>query len=48
MMGDHGYFIAMSYGMAALAVVVELISLKIGRAKALKHVEEERELEAQD
>ncbi len=47
-MEGHGYFIAMSYGAAAVAVVVELIALKLGRAKAWKLVEEERNLEAQD
>lgn len=47
-MREHAFYVAMSYGMAALAIVVELILLKVGRARALKHVEEERELEAQD
>ena len=47
-MGEHGFYLAMSYGMAALAFAAELIALKLGRDQALKHVEEERELEAQD
>jgi heme exporter protein CcmD len=47
-MAEHGFYLAMSYAAAALAIVAELIALKAGRARALKHVEEERELEAQD
>lgn len=47
-MQDHSFYLAMSYGAAALALVAEMIGLRIGRARALKHVEEERELEAQD
>ena len=45
---SHGYFIWMSYGAAAVAVVAELVALRIGRARALRRIEEERELEAQD
>lgn len=47
-MADHGFYLAMSYGAAALAIVAELVALRIGRARALKHIEEERALEAQD
>jgi heme exporter protein CcmD len=47
-MAEHGFYLGMSYAAAALAIVAELIALKVGRARALKHVEEERELEAQD
>ena len=47
-MAEHGFFIAMSYGAAAVAIVVELVALAIGRTRALKRIEEERELEAQD
>ena len=45
---SHDYFIWMSYGAAAVAVVTELVALRIGRARALRRIEEERELEAQD
>jgi heme exporter protein CcmD len=45
---SHDYFIWMSYGAAAFAVAAELVALRIGRARALRKVEEERELEAQD
>jgi heme exporter protein CcmD len=47
-MADHGFYLAMSYGAAALAIVAELVALRAGRARALKHIEEERDLEAQD
>ena len=47
-MADHGFYLAMSYGAAALAIVAELVALRVGRARALKHIEEERDLEAQD
>jgi heme exporter protein CcmD len=45
---SHDYFIWMSYGAAALAVVAELIALRVGRARALRRIEEEIELETQD
>ena len=45
---SHDFFIAMSYGAAALAVVVEVVALYLGRARALRVIEEERDLEAQD
>ena len=45
---SHGYFIWMSYGAAAVAVVAELVALRLGRTRALRRIEEERELEAQD
>ena len=45
---SHDYFIWMSYGAAAIAVAAEMVALRIGRARALRKVEEERELEAQD
>jgi heme exporter protein CcmD len=47
-MADHGFYLAMSYGAAALAIVAELVALRVGRARALKHIDEERDLEAQD
>jgi len=45
---DHTYFLAMAYGATALAIVIELAALAMGRASAWKHIEEERDLEAQD
>ena len=45
---SHDFYLWMSYGAAAVAVVAELVWLKAGRAKALRAVEEERELETQD
>jgi heme exporter protein CcmD len=47
-MADHGFYLAMSYGVAALAIVAELVALRVGRARALKHIDEERDLETQD
>ncbi len=45
---SHDYFIWMSYGAAVIAVAAELIGLRVGRARALRRIEEERDLEAQD
>ena len=45
---NHGYFLAMSYGAAAVAIVAEIIALRVGRARALRRIEEERDLETQD
>jgi heme exporter protein CcmD len=45
---SHEFFIWMSYGAAAVAVVAEVIGLRVRRARALKRIEEERDLEAQD
>ena len=45
---NHGYFLAMSYGAAAIAIVAEIIALRVGRARALRRIEEERDLETQD
>ena len=45
---SHHYFIWMSYGAAAVALAAELILLRTGRARALRRIEEERDLEAQD
>ena len=47
-MEGHGFYLAMSYGMAAVAIAVELAMLALGRARAWRQVEEERSLEAQD
>lgn len=45
---DHTFYLTMSYAAAAIAIAVELVALALGRARAWKHVDEERELEAQD
>ncbi len=45
---SHDYFIWMSYGAAAVALAAELIALRVGRARALRRIEEEKDLEAQD
>jgi heme exporter protein CcmD len=45
---NHGYFLAMSYGAAALAIVAEIIALRVRRARAWRRIEEERDLETQD
>ena len=45
---SHGYFIWMSYGAAAIAIVVEVAWLLARRKRALARIEEERDLEAQD
>ena len=45
---SHDFFIWMSYGATALVVVAEIVTLGLGRARALRRIEEERDLEAQD
>jgi heme exporter protein CcmD len=45
---SHDYFIWMSYGATALAVLAEIVALRLRRSQALRRVEEERDLEAQD
>jgi heme exporter protein CcmD len=45
---SHDFFIWMSYGATALAIAVELAILRAQRARALRRVEEERDLETQD
>jgi heme exporter protein CcmD len=45
---SHAYFIWMSYGAAAIIVAAELVALRVGRARALRRIEEERDLETQD
>jgi heme exporter protein CcmD len=47
-MTDHGFYLWMSYGIAALALLAEIAALRLRRARALRLVEEERDLEAQD
>ena len=45
---NHEFFIWMSYGATALVVAAEVAALALGRARALRRIEEERDLEAQD
>jgi len=45
---SHDFFIWMSYGAAAIVLAAELVALRVGRARALRRIEEERDLEAQD
>jgi heme exporter protein CcmD len=45
---SHEYFLWMSYGAAAVAIVVELALLAAGRKRARRAIDEERELETQD
>lgn len=47
-MMDHQYYLWMSYGATALALAAELLALRLGRKRALRAINEERELEAQD
>ena len=47
-MSEHGFYLLMSYVVTGLALVAEMVALALGRARAWKQVEEERELEAQD
>lgn len=45
---SHEFYLWMSYGMTALALAAELAALRMRRAGALRHIEEERDLETQD
>ena len=45
---SHDYFLWMSYGVAAIGIAAELVALRVGRARALRRIEEERDLETQD
>lgn len=45
---SHEYFIAMAYGVSALALLAEIVVLTLRARGARRHVEEERDLEAQD
>ena len=45
---SHDFFIWMSYGATAIAIAAELLALRMRRARALRSVEEERDLETQD
>ncbi|HYC35549.1 MAG TPA: heme exporter protein CcmD [Usitatibacter sp.] len=45
---SHQYFLFMSYAATAIAIVAELTWLYVRRARALRRIDEERHLEAQD
>ena len=45
---SHDYFLWMSYGVAAIVIAAELVALRVGRARALRRIEEEKDLETQD
>jgi len=47
-MTDHAFYLTMSYAATAIALVAEIVALRLRRARALAAVEEERELETQD
>jgi heme exporter protein CcmD len=47
-MTDHNFYLWMSYGVTALALIVEIVALRMRRAGALRLVETERDLEAQE
>jgi heme exporter protein D len=47
-MGGQGFFVWMSYGALLAAIAVEVLLLKLRRSRALRGIEEERELEAED
>jgi heme exporter protein CcmD len=42
------FYLWWSYGVTLIALVVEMVALGIRRSRAMKRVEEERDLEAQD
>ena len=45
---NHEFYLWMSYGMTAIALIVEIVALRVQRSRALALVETERGLEAQD
>jgi heme exporter protein CcmD len=45
---SHGFYLWAAYAVSALAVAAELAWLAARRARALRGIEEERDLEAQD
>jgi len=47
-MGGHAFFVWMSFGALLAAIVVELVSLRLRRKRALAAIEEERDLEAEN
>jgi heme exporter protein CcmD len=45
---DHQFYLWMSYAVTAAAMVAEIALLLARRARAMRTVEEERDLETQD
>ncbi len=45
---SHEFYVWMSYGMTAVAIAFEIAWLRVRRAQARRHIDEERGLEAQD
>ncbi len=45
---SHVFYIGWSYGVTAVALLVEIVALRMRRAQSLRRIEEERDLEAQD
>ena len=45
---DHSFYLAMSYGATLVALAAELVALRLRRARAIRDVNQERDLEAQD
>ena len=45
---NHAFYLWMSYGATAIAILAEIVALRVGRAQARRRIEEERELEATD
>jgi heme exporter protein CcmD len=45
---SHEYYLWMSYAATALAILADIVALRVRRARALRAIEEERDLEAQD
>jgi heme exporter protein D len=47
-MRSHEFYVWMSYGMAALAILADIVALRLRKARARAAIEEERDLEAED
>ncbi len=45
---SHEFYVWMSYGMTAVAIAFEVAWLRVRLAHARRHIDEERDLEAQD
>ena len=47
-MRSHEFYVWMAYGMAAVAMLVEIVALRVRPRRTLRAIDEERDLEAQD
>ena len=45
---SHAFYLWMSYGATAAALIVEIVALRARRARALRMIEQERDIEAED